>query len=136
MPFSRNQTNPRRNTFLALAGAIESRLRDIYASKHEKEGLTQQAIADKLGIGRSVVNRRLKGSQNMTTEAIADMVWALGQCIEIKIYDPQEKCDNHKSSIFIENTSLSAPVTVIKSAGAWLPKKASVLSSGASYEQA
>jgi hypothetical protein len=30
----------------------------------------------------------------MTTETIADMVWALGQCIEVDIFDPFDRPSN------------------------------------------
>lgn len=80
----------RRSIFLKLAGDIEGQLRQAFAKRSEKDGLTQAALADKLGVDRSSINRRLSGASNMTIETIADMVWGLGFCIQVDIFDPAE----------------------------------------------
>jgi ribosome-binding protein aMBF1 (putative translation factor) len=89
-----HQPDNRRALYLQLAGSIESQLRESYARKHEKEGLTQSDIATRLGVGRSVINRRLSGGSNMTIETIADMAWALGHCIRVDIFDPSDTPSN------------------------------------------
>jgi len=75
--------------FLKLASQIESQLRDAYAAMREKTGVTQTDLAEKLGVNRSAITHRLMGGRNMTTETIADMVWALDHDIRVKIYDPR-----------------------------------------------
>ena len=87
----RNRSDRRREIFLSLSGSIESQLRDAFAKQSMARTATQSVLADKLGVNRSVINRRLTGQQNMTVETIADMVWALGQCIEVNIFDPAEQ---------------------------------------------
>ena len=83
-----DKTDNRRAVYLNLASSIESQLRSAYERQNE-EGLTTRAdIARKLDVHRSVITRRLTGGQNMTVESIADMVWALGQCIKVDIFDP------------------------------------------------
>lgn len=82
--------------FLALAGRVESELREAFARKHEADGLTQADLATKLDIDRAAVNRRLMGQSNMTLQTVADMCWALGQCIEIDIFDPQDRPTNQR----------------------------------------
>ncbi|MEM7006046.1 MAG: hypothetical protein AAF498_09200 [Pseudomonadota bacterium] len=96
--FDRKASN-RRQVFLALVGSIESQLREAYARKHELEGETQSSLAEKLGVNRSVVNRRLRGHANMTIESVADMVWALGHCIDVDIVDPTLSDTNRKQVI-------------------------------------
>ncbi len=91
--FKRKSDN-RRQVFLALSSQIESQLRDAYAKRHE-QGETQTSVARRLGVDRSTVNKRLTGQRNMTIETIADMVWALGHCIKINIFDPSENNTNH-----------------------------------------
>lgn len=73
---------------------MESQLRQAFARKHDDGGLTQKALADKLDIDKSVVNRRLTGRSNMTLETLADMTWGLGHCVEVKIYDPLDLDSN------------------------------------------
>ena len=80
--------------YLALASKVEGALRDAYAKRYEAGEETQTSIAEKLGVNRSVVHRRLTGQQNMTLETVADMAWALGQCIEVDIFDPADRPSN------------------------------------------
>jgi Helix-turn-helix len=87
----RTKVSQRRATYLRLVGQIEGQLREAYHRRFREKKITQSSLADKLGVGRSVVNRRLSGQRNMTIETIADMVWGLGHAIEVKIYDPSER---------------------------------------------
>jgi len=91
--FQRNHSN-RRKMYLALAGSVESQLREAYADRYDSGLDTQVTLADKLGVGRSVVNKRLRGLMNMTIETIADMAWALGYSVVIKIFDPTTEPTN------------------------------------------
>jgi len=96
MPSSRPAPSPRRQMFLKLSGMIEGQLRDAYDKKFTAGELNQSSLAANLGINRSAVHHRLSGRTNMTIETIADMVWGLGQDIEIKIFDPVVTRQNHK----------------------------------------
>lgn len=80
--------DPRRAVYLNLVGSVEAQLRDVYARLHDVGLENQASLAKKLGVGRSVINRRLTGQNNMTLETVADMVWALGASISVKIDDP------------------------------------------------
>lgn len=84
----------RRAVFLSFATSVESQLRAAYAKRFEQGLETQTTLAKKLGVDKSSVNRRLKGETNMTLQTVADMVWGLEQCIEIKIIDPKENKSN------------------------------------------
>ncbi|MCP3475642.1 helix-turn-helix transcriptional regulator [Bradyrhizobium sp. CCGUVB1N3] len=81
--------------FLKLSSQIEGQLREAYAKKNEAGVLNQSLLAEKLGVDRSAINRRLTGRVNMTEETIADMVWGLEHEIEIRIFDPAESRTNH-----------------------------------------
>jgi hypothetical protein len=82
--------------FLKVSGQIEGQLREAYAKKHADGVLNQSILADRLGVNRSVVNRRLTGRVNMTEESIADMVWGLEYDIDIDIFDPAKTRANQK----------------------------------------
>lgn len=90
--FKRQPTN-RRQVYLSLVGQIESQLRAAYVRRNQS-GETQTDIARKLGVHRSTVNKRLTGQKNMTLDTVADMVWALGHCIQVSIFDPAETKTN------------------------------------------
>jgi len=87
LPSFRTKVSARRVVYLALSAQVERQLREAYARKFETGQATQSSIADKLGIDRSAVHRRLTGRMNMTLETLADMVWALDQAIEVRIGD-------------------------------------------------
>lgn len=88
MPF-RHRPDGRRRTFLNLVADIDRGLRSAFTKRAVERGETQASLAEKLGINRSVVHRRLTSKANLTIESIADLVWALGYAIRVEIYDPQ-----------------------------------------------
>ena len=140
MSRSRSSLSPRRKTFLALAGSIESQLREAYAKKFVSEKLSQTALAEKLGVGRSVVSRRLSGAQNMTVESIADLVWALDHCIKVVVFDPKETNNNHEIAVFLGSDQVSdtksPSIPVKRSAGSWDSTNSRISLSGSVYEPA
>ena len=90
----RNQPSNRRAVYLDLVGSIEGQLRDAYAKRHARGLDTQASVAAKLGVHRSAVNRRLTSQTNMRLDTVADMAWALGQSVVVKIFDPAETPTN------------------------------------------
>lgn len=55
------------------------KLLTMAALESKKEtGISQQAIADKLGVNRSVISRLLNGGANLTVRTVAEIAWALG----------------------------------------------------------
>lgn len=100
----------RRATYLNLVGSIELQLRDAYARLYESGTENQTTIANKLGVGRSVINRRLTGQNNMTIETLADMVWALDRAIKVDIYDPLA---GRELNMFLEIQTKSSPISTI-----------------------
>src|SRR4051812_30996136 len=99
MPSSRPAPSARRQTFLKLSGMIEAQLRDAYDRKFRAGELNQSSLATRLGVNRSAIHHRLAGRTNMTIETIADMVWGLGQDIEVKIVDPSMTRQNHQITV-------------------------------------
>lgn len=89
----RHAPDNKRQVYLAMTGSIESQLRDAYALRHE-QGETQASLARKLGIDKASFHRRLIGKTNMTSRTIAEMVWVLGHCISVRIFDPLREPTN------------------------------------------
>lgn len=109
MPFSRRTTDARRIAFLNLASQIESQLRDEFERQHA-EGKTSQAIlSKKLGVNKSAIHRRLMGCVNMTTETIADMVWALDCAIKVKICEPTTGPVSNQFIPTFDSSSVNTP---------------------------
>jgi transcriptional regulator with XRE-family HTH domain len=64
-----------------------SRLQKKIQQALSSSGKTQQDIASILGVDRSVVNRRIKGSANLTARSIAEFAFALDKDIKIEFVD-------------------------------------------------
>ena len=113
----KHKHNNRRQVYLALVGQIESQLREAYAKRHEQAGETQSSLADKLGVNRSAVHKRLTGQTNMTIKTIADMVWALGYCIKVDIFAPDEVFTNGKLIVpsFEGAGTIQSSASIVKS---------------------
>jgi hypothetical protein len=58
--------------------AVNSELQRVLAEEKTHRALTQQAIATKLEVNRSVVHRMLMGLENMTSRSIGELLWAMG----------------------------------------------------------
>lgn len=113
MPSTRPRPSDRRRLYLKLSHQIESQLRDAYAKLHDTEMLNQASYAKKLGVSRSVINRRLSGRTNMTIETIADMAWGLGQDVDVQIFDP--KASRHTNFFFSDASEEFGDVVEYKS---------------------
>src|SRR5687768_14436779 len=95
----------------------------IECALHEKKtnGVSQQMIANRLGVNRSVVNRILRGESNLTLRSIGELSWALGHVPSISF------CENDKaarSNYFdndgcISNSIIRKDITLDGSAGIW-----------------
>ena len=57
---------------------VKEEIQRAFSIEKRERKLTQQSVAQKLGVNRSVVNRQLMGYENMTTRSIAEMLWAIG----------------------------------------------------------
>lgn len=62
-------------------------LRALYEEKNARK-VTQQSIANRLGVDRSVVNRRFMGLENMTIRSLAETLWALGWEADFRAVKP------------------------------------------------
>jgi hypothetical protein len=91
----RTKIDDRHQVFLVLSAEIERQLREAYDLRFRQGLANQSSLATKLDVDRSVIHRRLTGRTNMTTETLADMVWALNHCIHVHIYDPETSPLNH-----------------------------------------
>jgi hypothetical protein len=63
------------STFMAR---VANEIRRAAAIEKAARKVTQQAIADKIGTSRAVVNREMQGLENLSARRIAELLWALG----------------------------------------------------------
>jgi transcriptional regulator with XRE-family HTH domain len=69
-------------------GHVRNELLRVLAEQKAKTGLTQQALASKLDVHRSLINRQLSGEANMTLRSLADLAWAMGMEISFELKKP------------------------------------------------
>jgi transcriptional regulator with XRE-family HTH domain len=69
-------------------GRVRSELQRALVAEKAAQKITQQQIATKLGVNRSVINRQLLGKENMTLRSVAELAWALGWEIRFELRKP------------------------------------------------
>jgi len=68
---------------------IQRSIAHALANAKAKSGLTQQHLANKLGVDRSVINRRVMGRANLTIRSLAELAWALDMDIKFELVPKQ-----------------------------------------------
>jgi transcriptional regulator with XRE-family HTH domain len=68
-------------------GRVRDELLKALSEKKAKEGLTQQALATKLGVHRSLINRQLSGESNLTLRSLADLAWAMDMDLKFELQE-------------------------------------------------
>lgn len=74
-----------------------------------ESGMTQQQVAERLGVDRSVINRRLKGKANLTARSIAEFAYAFDKDIEIEFIDRRHDKKSNTASSSIDLVQLQMP---------------------------
>jgi hypothetical protein len=57
---------------------VVNEIRRTAAIEKASRKLTQQAIAEKIGTSRAVINRQMQGFENLGARRIAELLWAMG----------------------------------------------------------
>ena len=70
--------SPKDRAASRLISSVRRSLTMAALSSKMDDGISQQSIADKIGVNRSVINRLLKGTANLTIRTVAEIAWALG----------------------------------------------------------
>jgi hypothetical protein len=71
-------------------GHVRSELQHALICEKKERKITQQEIANLLGVNRSVINRQLMGTENLTLRSVAELAWALNWdiCFELRKAQP------------------------------------------------
>jgi hypothetical protein len=78
MPSYKYELDERERAGSRFISRVNEELRRALATEKAEHGLTQQAIAEKLGVNRSVINRKFMGLENLTARSIGELLWAIG----------------------------------------------------------
>lgn len=57
---------------------VRNELVDAFLTEKNERGLTQNEIAERLGVSPSMISRQLSGEANLTLRSVAELAWAMG----------------------------------------------------------
>jgi transcriptional regulator with XRE-family HTH domain len=69
-------------------GRVRNELLRALSEKKKDGKLSQQALAKKLDVHRSLINRQLSGEANLTLRSLADLAWAMDMEIWFELKKP------------------------------------------------
>jgi hypothetical protein len=80
---------------------VINEIRRALVTEKKTRKITQQAIAEKIGTSRAVVNRQLQGFENLSARRIGELLWAIGwephfEARKIPVGDNQFVLEKHE----------------------------------------
>lgn len=81
-------------------GHVRMELQKALVAEKAARKITQQQIANQIGVNRSVINRQLTGTENLTLRSVAELAWALGWDIDFALKKPINH-GNHQQRVEI-----------------------------------
>jgi hypothetical protein len=85
-------------------GRVRNELLRALAERKANSAFPQQALAEKLRIERSQINRQLSGEANLSLRSLADLAWAMDMEISFELKTPAAKAGQNQ-------LTLSQPMT-------------------------
>jgi len=90
---------------------VQSELLRALAERKKESRFSQQSLANKLEVHRSLINRQLSGEANLTLRSLADLAWAMDLEIALELKKPDVGPGKNQSSA--TSTVESAPIKVL-----------------------
>lgn len=91
---------------------VRSELLRVLSEKKSRNGLTQQALAERLGVDRSQINRQLSGESNLTLRTLADLAWAMDMELSFELRE-QRACFGQNDGVHT-STICHGPIKVVQ----------------------
>lgn len=92
---------------------VAREIRRAVANEKSSRKLTQQAIAEKVGTSRQVVNREIQGLENLTARRIGELLWAVGWEPFFEARKPDEKDGRNEFRIEPPKDTTGPKVTLL-----------------------
>jgi transcriptional regulator with XRE-family HTH domain len=73
----RLKIDPKRRAVARFVMTVRDELQRALAEEAARTGLTKSEVANRLGIHRSAISRRIKGTDNLSLTSVAEMMWAM-----------------------------------------------------------
>jgi hypothetical protein len=94
---------------------VVNEIRRAVASEKASRKLTQQAIADKIGTSRAVINRQIQGLENLSARRIAEILWAIGWEPHFEARKTPEGDNSRPANIKIKPIVVAPPQSLTES---------------------
>jgi hypothetical protein len=95
-------------------GRVRNELLRALAEKKAKAAFPQQALAEKLGIERSLINRQLAGEANLSLRSLADLAWAMDMEISFELKEPTARAGQNQLTLHQPMTTSTVQYGQIK----------------------
>jgi plasmid maintenance system antidote protein VapI len=95
-------------------GRVRREIQKAYAEEKASRGLTQAEIARALGVDRSVINRQLMGTENLTLRRVGEFAWILGREPRFSLTKPEVRVganDVHSTTMPDTRVRIDTPPT-------------------------
>lgn len=94
-----------------FVGRVRDELVRALSEKRARERVTQQGLAKKLGVHRSLINRQLSGEANLTLRSLADLAWAMDLDLVFELREPTAHSGQNEQ---VETSTVShAPLRIV-----------------------
>jgi plasmid maintenance system antidote protein VapI len=100
---------PSRRAATRFIADVRRKVKRAFAERQKDVGLTQSAVAKLIGVHRSVINRELRGTENMTLGRIGELSWAFGMEPHFELRLPNRETGVNINTI-MPNASDKTPI--------------------------
>lgn len=91
MPSFRTTLTPSKRAAARFVVGVRRAIQKALADEGKRSGLTQTAIANAIGVHRSVINREVRGASDMTLGRVAQLAWAMGLEPHFELLEPKRR---------------------------------------------
>lgn len=100
--------DPKRRVAGRFIGNVRKALINAAVEEKTHRGLTQQKVADCLGVNRSVINRMLRGEVNLTLRSVAELAWSMGWEPRFSLHKIEREDRNNEAIFNAPHQTLTA----------------------------
>jgi transcriptional regulator with XRE-family HTH domain len=107
-----------------LTRSLFRQIVDAFEFRVQNDGLTRKELADRLGVDKSVLSRRLNGTCNYTLETLSDMARAMDFKPEVKLVAYETLCKGNDDPNHYSPTTVAyirTPVSTVSTSRVAVP---------------
>jgi DNA-binding transcriptional regulator LsrR (DeoR family) len=91
--------SPSQRAGARFIGLVRRTLQKALLEEAKRHNLTQAEVARRIGIDRSIVNRELRGVENLTIRRVGELVWAMNRVPEFRALERVLSAGSNQTSV-------------------------------------